>query len=259
LIITLFLISLVGGFLSGFLGLGGAVVIVPLMLNIPPLFNVGALTMKSVAGLSMVQAFFSSISGLIIHGKNRFVHYQILLYVGISMGISSLLGSYFSKYLNNDIILIIFAATILLSLALLLLERNQNDNEELSDVVVNKKLLIPTGVAVGAISGIVGAGGGFILIPIMTKILKIPLKITIGTSLGIIFIGALFGSIGKILSFQVDYILLAPVVLGSLISAQFGARVSKIAPPKILKIILFIVISLSFVQLVVKYLYERQI
>lgn len=259
MIITLFLISLIGGFLSGFLGLGGAVVMIPLMLNIPPLFNVGELTMKSVAGLSMVQAFFSSISGIIIHRKNHFIHYQILLYIGLSMGVSSLLGSYFSKYLDNEIILIIFAVIILLSMILLLLEHNQNANEKLSDITVNKKLLIPTGVIIGAISGIVGAGGGFILIPIMTKILKIPLKITIGTSLGIVFIGALFGSIGKILSFQVDYIALAPVVVGSLISAQLGARVSKITPPKILKIILFIVILISFIQVVIKYLYEKQV
>lgn len=257
MIIALLIISVFGGFLSGFLGLGGAIVMIPLMLNIPPLFNVGELTMKSVAGLSMVQVFFSSISGLIIHKKNHFIHYKILLYIGLSMGVSSLLGSYFSKYLDNDIILIIFAVIILLSLILLLLERNQNDNEKLSDIVVNKKLLIPTGIITGAISGIVGAGGGFILIPIMTKVLKIPLKITIGTSLGIVFIGAIFGSIGKILSFQVDYKLLAPVVIGSLVSAQLGARVSKITPPKILKLILFIVISLSFIQLVIKYLFTR--
>jgi uncharacterized membrane protein YfcA len=252
MIIALFILSIFGGFLSGFLGLGGAVVMIPLMLTIPPLFNIGNLTMKSVAGLSMVQVFFSSISGIIIHKKNNFVHYQVLFFIGIPMGIFSLLGSYFSKYLNNEIILVIFAIIILLSFILLLLDNSKNINYEISDIIINKKSLIITGIIIGTASGIVGAGGGFILIPIMTKILKIPLKITIGTSLGIVFIGALFGSLGKLLSFQVDFLLLFPVIIGSLIAAQIGARVSKITPPKILKTILFVVILISFIQVIIK-------
>jgi len=254
MIITLFIISLFGGFLSGFLGLGGAVVMIPLMLTIPPFFNVGTLTMKSVAGLSMIQVFFSSISGIIIHKKNNFVHYQSLLFIGIPMGIFSLIGSYFSKCLNNEHILILFGFIILVAFFLLLIDTSKENTSEISNISVNKQISIIIGIIIGSISGIVGAGGGFILIPLMIKIFKLPLKITIGTSLGIVFIGALFGSLGKILSLQVNYLFLLPVIFGSLLSAQLGARISKITSSKILKNILLFLIAISFIQVIIKIL-----
>jgi len=254
MIITLFIISLFGGFLSGFLGLGGAVVMIPLMLTVPPFFCAETLEMKSVAGLSMIQVFFSSISGIIIHKKNRFVHYQSLLYIGIPMGIFSLIGSYLSKFLNNEHILILFSFIILVAFFILLIDTSKENTSDISNILVNKKLSVFIGIIIGSVSGIVGAGGGFILIPLMIKILKLPLKITIGTSLGIVFIGALFGSVGKILSLQVNYLFLLPVICGSLLSAQLGARVSKITSPKILKNILLCTIAISFIQVIFKIL-----
>ncbi|HDT12638.1 MAG TPA: sulfite exporter TauE/SafE family protein, partial [Candidatus Marinimicrobia bacterium] len=76
MIFLLFCISLLGGFLSGFLGLGGAVVIIPLMLTVPPLFGFDSLTLKTVAGLSMIQVFSASLSSLIIHKRNMFIHWK---------------------------------------------------------------------------------------------------------------------------------------------------------------------------------------
>lgn len=252
MIVTLFFISTLGGFLAGFLGLGGAVVMIPLMLTVPPLVNVGTLTMKSVAGLSMVQVLFSSMSGIIIHKKNNYVHYQSLLLIGIPMGLFALIGSYFSKYLNNEHMLVLFACVILLAFFLLFFDRNRQELIDVKAIVVNRKLSLGIGAVIGTISGIVGAGGGFILIPLMVKVLKLPLKITIGTSLGIVFIGAIFGSIGKILSFQVEYMFLLPVIIGSLLAARLGARVSKVTPSKTLRSILLVVIALSFLQVMVK-------
>ncbi len=98
MIVALFFISLVGGFLSGLLGLGGAVIMIPLMLTVPPLFGLDRLEMKTVAGLSMVQVLASAVSGIIIHKKNNFVHTGILVRIGVAMGICSLIGSYASKY-----------------------------------------------------------------------------------------------------------------------------------------------------------------
>ncbi|HON57603.1 MAG TPA: sulfite exporter TauE/SafE family protein, partial [bacterium] len=88
--------------------------------------------------------------------------------------------------------------------------------------------------------------------PLMIKVLKIPLRITIGTSLGIIFISAILGALGKIMSFQVNYFFVLPIVIGSLISAPFGAIVSKRVPQKIIKISLLIIIFLSFIQALFK-------
>ncbi|HNZ53662.1 MAG TPA: TSUP family transporter [bacterium] len=87
--LTLFVVSMLGGFMSGLLGLGGVVVLIPLMLTIPPILGVGDLSMKTVSGLSMIQVLFSSISGMIIHKKNKFIHYESLLFIGTPMGFSA--------------------------------------------------------------------------------------------------------------------------------------------------------------------------
>ena len=70
---TLVALGFGGGFLSGLLGLGGAIFMIPLLLYVPPLLGVGQLDMKQVAAVSMVQVLSASLSGLIVHNKNRFV------------------------------------------------------------------------------------------------------------------------------------------------------------------------------------------
>lgn len=250
---TLFVISVFGGFMSGLLGLGGAVIMIPLFLTIPVLVGVGELSVKTVSGLSMIQVLFASISGLIIHKKNHFIHTQTLLSIGIPMGLFSLAGSYLSKNLSDKTILIIYAVIMLIALILFLLDRQPQSTNPQMDMVSTKPILaIILGTLIGFMSGVIGVGGGFILLPVMITLLKIPLKISIGTSLGIVFIGAIFGALGKILSFQVDYLFILPIILGSLLSAQIGARISKITPPKTIKTIIIGVIVLSLIQVCYK-------
>ncbi|MBD3346976.1 MAG: TSUP family transporter [Chitinivibrionales bacterium] len=253
MIATLFFISIIGGFLSGLLGLGGAVVMIPLMLTVPPLVGAGQLTMKTIAGLSMVQVLAASLSGIMVHGKNRFIHTKILLYIGIPMGIFALGGSYLSKYMTNRPVMILFGILVVVAFFLLLFKKNDQENgASLDQVDFNPFLSFGAGAFVGTCSGIVGAGGGFILVPIMITLLKVPVKITVGTSLGVVFIGALFGALGKIITFQVDFILVLPVILGSIMAAQIGARISKIASPKTIKYLLLLVIILSIIQVWLK-------
>jgi uncharacterized membrane protein YfcA len=248
--VTLFCLGLLGGFLSGLLGVGGAVIMIPLMLSIPPLVGVGELTMKTVAGLSMIQVLVSSVSGMIIHKKNNFVNSRVLLSVGVSMGLFALVGAYFSKQMNDRLLLLLFGALVLAAFLLLLL-KNEKDAGEEEPVDAFTFRLIPSlliGAFVGFMSGSVGAGGGFILIPLMVSILRVPLKVTVGTSLGIVFIGALTGSIGKILSAQVSLTMMIPLILGSIPAAQLGARCSKSLKPSTIRYLLLAVVFVSTVK-----------
>ncbi len=262
MIVTVFILSMVGGFLSGYLGIGGAVVMVPLMLAVPPLFGFDSLPMKTIAGLSMVQAFFSSISGIVVHKKNRNVHLPTLLSIGIPMSLCSFAGSFLSRRLSNVLILIIFGGMVLAAFFILLFNIIKSkeaaipvgQTEETDMITVNKKLSVLIGSVIGSSSGIVGAGGGFILTPVMVNFLKLPTKVAIGTSIGIIFLGSLSGFAGKLISLQINFKLAVPIIIGSVLAAQFGARVNKKTSPKILKLILLIVILLSFTQVISKLL-----
>ena len=257
MIFLLLALSILGGFLSGFLGLGGAVVISPLLLLLPPVFGYHEIPMRTIAGLSMLQVFFGSVSGTLVHRTNKFINDHVFLYVGIPLAISALIGSYISKFLSNFTIMLLFEFFIILSFILLFKEKKQiNDEASSKEMKFNKGFSIFLGSITGIISGIIGAGGGIIMIPAFLKIFKLSFKTAIGTSLAIVFIGSLLGSLGKIISFQVDYIMAIPIIIGSVFAARVGAKVNKIAPHKIIRMLLLFIILMSILQVSYKIFLE---
>lgn len=246
---TLFFLSLVGGLCSGLLGVGGAVVLIPLMLAVPPLVGAGQLNMSEVAGITMVQVLASSIAGCLAHRRDGFTHTKTVFSIGIPMGLCALLGALFSKSMDNKTMLVIFGFIVIIAFVLLLfkkVDREMGDSPK--DFEFNAPLSVAIGGAVGTVSGIVGAGGGFVLIPLMITVLKIPMRVTVGSSLGIVFLGALMGSIGKAVSLQVNWIYLLPVLLGSIPAARIGARVSKAIPATHIRLMLMIVVFLTLLR-----------
>ncbi|HBE01454.1 MAG TPA: hypothetical protein DC049_03120 [Spirochaetia bacterium] len=251
MIITLFFLGIIGGFLSGLLGLGGAIIMIPLMLFIPKLTGVGELSMKTVSALSMMQVLASASSGMIIHNKNNYIDKNILLSLGIPMGAFSLLFSYLSKFFPNRGIMLCFGIMVLAALIMMFIQTMQPDQERESadGAIYSKKISMVIGIVIGSISGLVGAGGGFILVPAMIIFLKMPVKLTIGTSLAAVFIGALMGAIGKILSMQADFFLAAALIASSVPAAQVGARISKTMSNASLRYFLLAIILISSIQI----------
>ena len=78
---------------------------------------------------------------------------------------------------------------------------------------------------IGSVSGVLGAGGAFILVPVMLSILKIPVRMTIASSLAITFLSAIGASTGKILTGQVMLLPAVVLMAASLIAALIGAKV----------------------------------
>lgn len=116
-------------------------------------------------------------------------------------------------------------------------------------IAFNKWIAAISAFIVGIVSGVVGAGGAFILIPIMLTVLKIPTRITIASSLAIVFISAIGGVIGKITAGSVPIIPTIFVVVGSLLGAPLGSRVSSKINVRFLRYALVILISLTAVKI----------
>lgn len=239
-----------GGFISGLLGIGGAIIMIPLMLYVPPALAVGLLDAKIVAGLSMVQVLFSSLSGLYRHRKNKFIDTRLLLSMGSGMLTGSIIGSSISGFFESDWITIVFGILAAGAALMMLLPRSDEDDSIPAGQPLrfNPILAVILALLVGVLSGIVGAGGGFILIPIMIYILKVPIKTAIGTSIAVVFLGALFGALGKGLTGQVYWELAIPLIIGSIPFAQIGGMVSKRVSPKLLHSFLLAVILFTCVQ-----------
>jgi len=107
---------------------------------------------------------------------------------------------------------------------------------------------ILTGGIVGLASGILGAGGGFVLIPAMIRILKLPVRMAVGSSLGIIFIGALAGSVGKIVTLQVEWIYVPSLLLGAIPASLIGSRLSHRLPAAHLRTMLMVLIGVILIK-----------
>ncbi|MBV6342724.1 sulfite exporter TauE/SafE family protein [Candidatus Magnetobacterium casense] len=109
LLATLLGIGIVGGFVSGLLGLGGAIILVPMLLYCPTCLGVGVLTMKQVAGITIIVVFASSLSGVLVHRKNQLVLKNLVLIMGITAVIAAFLGAVYSRHTTSDVLLVIFA------------------------------------------------------------------------------------------------------------------------------------------------------
>ncbi len=244
LLLTLFVLGVVGGFFSGLLGIGGGIIMVPLLLYVPSLLGLGTMDMKVVAGITMMQSLGGSLSALVVHRRNRFVHTHLVLLMGSSSVIGALVGSIWSKFLSSGAMLALFAVLALLASALLFLPARKQDSEDLPpDIRFNKTAAVALGAIVGVIGGIIGQGGAFLIIPLMLYVLRIPTRVALGSSVAISFLSALAGFIGKWGTEQVPFLLALVLTLGAIVGAQAGGRISKYLQTVTLRTVLAVLIA----------------
>jgi len=239
-------LGLGGGFLSGLLGLGGAIFMIPLLLYVPPLVGVGQLDMKQVAAISMVQVLFASLSGLIVHHKNRFVSKSLLLSMGLCNALGNFGGSLFSKYTKSSFLLAIFATmAVIAAVVMFIPKREQGGDIQPDELEYNRALAAALSLAIGIFGGMVGAPGAFVYIPAMIYILNLPTRIVIGSTLGIVFFGAAMGTIGKAMTGQIIWPYAIALVIGTIPGAQMGGRVSKKTNTKHLRYAIAVIIAVT--------------
>jgi len=247
---TLFGLGLFGGFLSGLLGIGGGIIMVPLLLYVPPLLGAGALTMKVVAGLTTVQSFFGAASGAFAHKRYNRISLPLALTMGGSMGIGSFAGSYISQWLTSETLLFVFACmAVAAALLMLLPKREDHADPDPATVPFNSPLTVATGLGIGILTGIVGQGGAFLFIPVMLYVLGIPTRITIGTALAIGIVSSSAVLLGRLGSSQIPYMMSLVLVAGVLIGAQVGGYFSQRTPKGILRKVLSVLIMATAVKI----------
>ena len=250
LLVTLLLLGLGGGFLSGLLGLGGAIFMIPLLLYVPAFLGVGQFDMKQVAAISMVQVLSASLTGVIIHHKNKFVSKSLLLTMGLCNALGNLAGSFYSQYTKSSFLLAIFATlAVIAAVAMFIPKREQGQDMAPEDLVYNKPLAAGVSLCIGVFGGMVGAPGAFIYIPVMIYLLNIPTRIVIGSTLGIVFFGAVTGTIGKMATGQILWPPALALVVGTVPGAQFGGKMSKKVNTKHLRIAIAVIIAITGIKM----------
>jgi uncharacterized membrane protein YfcA len=241
-LLTVFLIGAIGGLLAGLLGVGGAVIQLPLLTTF------AGLSLKEAAGLTVVQVVASSLVSWWAFRRERLVHLPLAMTMGAGAALGGLAGGAVSGYLPERALELVFLGAVLAALALLLLP--PLDTPAPSDKMphYNPLLAAGLGLLVGALAGLLGAGGGFLVVPLLLGVMRLPTRLAIGTAPVVVLLGGAAGFAGKLLGGQVEPRLAAALVLGASPCAYLGARLGQRLPPRVLRLMLGVLLALIAVR-----------
>ena len=248
-VITIILIGFAGSFISGMLGIGGAIINFPMLLYIPVLLGTGSFTAHQVSGITAIQVLFGTIAGVIAYRKGGFLHVKLIAYMGISVLAGSFIGGFGSDRMSEQGINLIYGILALAAVVLMFIPKKGNGDLRADQVDFNKWLAAVLAFFTGIAAGIVGAGGAFLLVPIMLTVLKIPTRMTIASSLAITFISSIGVTAGKISTGQVEYMPAAIIAIVSIIASPLGVKAGKKVNAKVLQIILAILITVTAIKI----------
>lgn len=241
-IIVIFLIGFIGSFVSGLVGVGGSIIKYPMLLYIPPMFGLVTFTAHEVSGISAIQVLFASIAGVWAYRKGGLLNKDLIIYMGTAILLGSLIGSLGSSLVSEDSVNIVYGLLAVIAAIMMFIPKKKVDDIPMDEVTFNKPLAALLALIVGIGSGIVGAAGGFLLVPIMLTVLHIPTRMTIATSLAVTFISSIGGTIGKVATGQIEYGSAVIMIIASVIAAPLGAKVSRKMNTGVLQIILALLI-----------------
>ncbi|OLD39930.1 MAG: hypothetical protein AUI57_01325 [Candidatus Rokubacteria bacterium 13_1_40CM_2_68_8] len=245
LVATLVGVGFLGSFFAGLLGIGGALVMFPLLLYVPPLLGVGQLAVKDVVGVTMALVFVAAVSGFLAHRRQRAISLQLTMIGGFAGIAGSFVGALASKWVDDTWLLVVFAILATVGAVLILLPGGEEDPAPADATMRFSPLRIAVVAGgVGLAAGFVGAGGGFLLVPLLVVVVGMPVRVTIGSSLGITAMAATAGVVGKLITHQIPFVPALTVALGAIPGAQLGAAASHRVSTRNLKLVLAITIVL---------------
>lgn len=245
--------GLLAGMLGGLLGIGGGVVLMPLLR-----FGFG-LSPAYAAGTCVVAVFFTTLGGTYRHYRLHHLNFRPIASVVLSGALAtilfSLLFGYVSKHgywldLGIGVVFLLISARMIIEGIGFLNEKNvtQSTNNKIDGTLVQKTLIGGLG---GMLPGLLGIGTGGILVPAFAFFLKAPIKVAIAASLACFCCNSLISSVFKYSQGFVELNLVLPVCLGTVIGANLGALINKRSPPggvKLLFGLVFAYVSLKFIM-----------
>lgn len=240
------------GLLSGMFGIGGGFIMTPLLilLGIPPSIAVGT-------GAAQVVA--SSVSGALSHWKKKNIDLELGLYLfagGIAGAISGVGVQQILKRLGQlDLTISLTYVIVLGAIGLLMVietartlrgglavsgsSRKAGQHTWLQGLPLKRRFRqskiyasaippVAIGVVVGWLTAIMGVGGGFLTVPALIYLLKVPTRIAIGTSIfQIVFLTAATTILQAMSNYNVDVMLALPLMIGGVIGAHYGVEIGQ--------------------------------
>lgn len=258
-------IGCVIGFLAGLFGVGGGILIVPILIFSYENSGVSPSVLTHIAfGTSLFVVIFASLTSAYQHGKQGNIDWRSVFVIGFSSALTALATTRLAAVLSGRYLRVAFALIVITAAIRMLIEGEAQAQKKLE---LSSRLgtpgLVGVGLSVGIVSALAGIGGGVFAIPIMYNFLKMPLKLAIGTSSATVVITALFSVAGYVFNgmghadlpeWSLGFVDLwhgAALALGSLFMARIGAYVSfRTHPYRLRRLFALFIILVSIYMLV---------
>lgn len=248
---TLF-ITIISGFLAGIItGLVGgsaALVVTPFMTGF---LSVNAF---SAIGLALATDVFASLASTITYAKKGYVKFKRSFLMVLFAAVGSVLGTFISTKVDNSALSSVAGILTLLMGLKFLLGANKQKEEKKANPKTKKEeqvINVLVGLFLGTFCGFIGAGGGMMILAVLTLVLSYELKEAVATSVLIMTFTALFGSIAHFKTagiFPIKVILICGIssILGAYIGASFVTKTEEKTISKIVGIMLIFIFVISF-------------
>lgn len=229
------------GTLSGFFGIGGGTILVPVLMLLGH-------EIKDAIGISVIQMVFSSVYGSYLNRKNKTLDVGMGLVIGTGGFIGALSSGFIVSNIDDKTLEVIFLTFAIFALSRLFFKTKVEKVEK----NVNRVILFLIGVVLGVLGMIIGVGGSILLVPILVGFLHVDLKKAISAGLFFVVFSSISGLISHSLSREIDFqsgiIIGLASLIGVYVGIHFKNRVDVVLQKKLL---------LGFYLLIVIYLTKR--
>lgn len=220
-------LALLIGVSLGFFGGGGSILTVPLLVY------VFGLEPKVAIATSLLVVAVASLSGAAQHARAGNLRLRTALVFGSTGMVGAYLGGRGAAFFEGGVLLLLFA-TMMLVTAVAMWRGRRTAAAPAVGVHATLKLAVQGG-CVGAFTGLVGAGGGFLIVPALALWAGLPMPAAIGTSLLVIVLNSVAGFAGYASHVSIDFGLVAAVAASAVVGSFAGARLAHAVDPSSLR------------------------
>jgi uncharacterized protein len=227
-VLGLLLASVMGATL-GLLGGGGSI------LTVPILIYVFGLAIKPAIATSLLVVGGTGLAAMLQHARRG----NVWAGAGIRFGSVAMLGSYagsrLAAFIPGAALLALFTVVMAVSGAAMLRPRGERREPGIRRRPVPHIVLMAQGLVVGTFTGLVGAGGGFVIVPALVLLADLPMRAAVGTSLLVIVMNSLTGFAGYAGHVAVDFELAAIVGAAGVVGSLAGSAAANVLAPERLR------------------------
>jgi len=218
-------LSVLIGVVLGLLGGGGSILTTPILLYAMHL------PAKEAIATSLVVVGTTSAAAVIAHARAGNVEWRTGLIFGGAGMAGAYAGGLFAGYIPDQVLLVLFAAMMLATAAAMF--RGRKEGAAPRAQAPWKVVLL--GLAVGSVTGLLGAGGGFVVVPALTLFGGLPMRKAVGTSLLVITLNTFAGYLGHASHVAIDPGLAASVSAAAVVGSVLGGRYAQRIAPEALR------------------------